>query len=205
MGQDLNERVELKTERLLLRPFVFDDVEDVLSYASDPEVARYVPLPQPYTRGDAVEFIAREVLAEWSTQPAFTIVFEERLVGGIGLRINASHETAELGYALAKPHWGQGLMPEAARAVIAWGFERYDLHKVYAFADTRNRRSWRVMEKLGMTREGVLRGHQKLRDEHIDDAYYGILRDEWDQCMAQAGEQPGRGSFDGRRIRGVKQ
>ena len=186
MSQDLNERVELKTERLLLRPFDFDDVDDVLNYASDPEVARYVPLPQPYTRDDAVEFIAHQVLADWSTRPLFAIVFDQHVVGGIGLGITESHETAELGYALARPHWGKGLMPEAARAVIAWGFERYDLHKVYAFADTRNRRSWRVMEKLGMTREGVLRGHQKLRDEHIDDAYYGILRAEWAQLSATA-------------------
>ena len=186
MSQDLNERVELTTERLLLRPFAFDDVDDVLSYASDPEVARYVPLPQPYTRGDAVEFIARQVLADWSTLPLFAIVFEQHVIGSIALRIDQPNELADLGYALARPHWGQGLMPEAVRAVVTWGFERYDLHKVYACADLRNRRSWRVMEKLGMTREGVLRGHQKLRDEHIDDAYYGILRAEWAQLSATA-------------------
>lgn len=190
MTQDLSERVELKTQRLLLRPFQFDDVDDVLSYASDPQVARYVPLPQPYTHDDAVEFIARQVLADWSTSPSFAIVFEHRVVGGIGLRIQESHEIAELGYALAKPHWGQGLMPEAAHAVIALGFERYALHKVYSFADTRNRRSWRVMEKLGMTREAVLRGHHKFRDEHIDDAYYGILRTEWDQLEAAGPQSP---------------
>ena len=190
MSQDLNKRVDLNTERLLLRPFQFEDVDDVLAYASDPEVARYVPLPQPYTRDDAVEFIARQVLADWSTQPAFAIVLEHRVVGGIGLRIQESHGIAELGYALAKPHWGQGLMPEAARAVIAWGFGRYGLHKVYTFADTRNRRSWRVMEKLDMTREGVLRGHRKSRDEHIDDAYYGILRTEWDQLQATRPQSP---------------
>ena len=180
MGQDLNERVELTTERLLLRPFAFDDVDDVLNYASDPEVARYVPLPQPYTRDDAVEFVARQVLADWSSRPLFAIVFEHHVIGSIALRIDEPNELADLGYALARPHWGQGLMPEAVRAVITPGdFERYDLHKVYAFADTRNRRSWRVMEKLGMTREGVLRGHHKFRDEHIDDAHYGILRAEW--------------------------
>ena len=179
MSQDLNKRVELKTERLLIRPFEFKDVEDVLGYSSDPEVARYVPMPQPYTRDELDGVVARQVLADWSSRPLFAIVFEHHVVGGIGLRIDKSHDTAELGYALARPCWGKGLMPEAARAVITWGFERYALHKVYAFADTRNRRSWHVMEKLGMPREGVLRGHHKFRDEHIDDAYYGILRAEW--------------------------
>ena len=55
------------------------------------------------------------------------------------------------------------------------------LHKVFARSDVRNRQSWRVMEKLGMTREGVLRGHRKARDEYVDDIYYGVLREEWDR------------------------
>ena len=181
MGQDLNERDELRTERLLLRPFEFGDVDDVVSYASDPEMALYLALPQPYTRADAVEFIAREVLAEWATRPGFAIVFEGHAVGGISLRVNEHHERGEIGYALARRHWGRGLAPEAARSVIGWAFERCGLHKVGATADLRNRRSWRVMEKLGMTREGVLRANGKLRNEHVDEVYYGILRDEWER------------------------
>ena len=74
---------------------------------------------------------------------------------------------------------GKGLTPEAARAVIGWGFERYDLNKVGAYAALKNRQSWRVMEKLGMTREAVLRSHAKLWDEYVDDVYYGVLREEW--------------------------
>ena len=179
MTHDLNERVELKTERLLLRPFELGDVDDVLAYASEPEVGHYLALPRPYTRDNAVEFVARQVLAEWSTRPTFAIVFEEHVVGGIGLRVDERHARAELGYALAKPQWGRGLTPEAARAVVGWGFERYALNKVGAYADLRNRRSWRVMEKLGMTREAVLRGHAKLWDEYVDDVYYGVLREEW--------------------------
>ena len=181
MSRDLNERVELRTERLLLRPFEFGDVEDVASYASGTEVGRYLALPQPYTRDDAVEFIAREVLVEWSTRPTFAIIFEEHAVGGISLRVSAPDDIAEMGYVLGKPQWGRGLMPEAGRAVMDWGFERYGLHKVGATADLRNRRSWRVMEKLGMTREGVLRSNGKLREEHVDEVYYGILRDEWER------------------------
>ncbi len=182
MTQDLNERVELKTDRLLLRPFDLRDVEDVLAYASEPEFARYLPVPQPYTRDDAVEFVARQVLAEWSTRPAFAMVFDGHVVGGLGLRVDGRHERAELGYALARQHWGKGLTLEAAQAVVGWGFERYSLYKVYARADLRNRQSWRVMEKLGMVREGVLRSHDKPRDERVDDAYYGVLRDEWERA-----------------------
>ncbi len=178
MTQDLNERVKLQTDRLLLRPFDFGDVDDVWGYASEPGFGRYLPVPQPYTRDDAVEFVARQVLADWSTRPAFAMVLDGHVVGGLGLRIDERHERAELGYALAKKHWGKGLTLEAARAVVGWGFARYSLYKVYARADLRNRQSWRVMEKLGMIREGVLRSHDKPRDERVDDAYYGILRDE---------------------------
>ena len=180
MTEDLNERVELRTERLLLRPFEFSDVDDVLAYASEPDVGQYLSLPRPYKRDHAVEFVARQVLAEWSTRPAFAIVFEGHVVGGIGLSINRRHDSAELGYALAKPQWGRGLTPEAARAVVGWGFERYALNKVGAYAALNNRRSWRVMEKLGMTREAVLRSNAKLWDEYVDDVYYGVLRREWE-------------------------
>ena len=145
MTQDLNERVELRTERLLLRPFGFRDVDDVLAYASEPEFGWYLSLSQPYTRDDAKKFVAQQVLDEWSKRPTFAMVFEGRVVGGVGLRTDGRRERGELGYALAKQHWGKGLALEAARAVIDWGFERYGLHKVVAHAALDNRQSWRVM------------------------------------------------------------
>lgn len=182
MSHEPNGRVELTTERLLLRPFEVGDVDDVLAYASDPEVARYLELPQPYTRDDAEEYIARRILDDWSNEANFAIVWEQRVVGSIGLHINVRDEMAALGYALARPVWGLGIVPEAGRAVIDWGFERYSLHRIHSRADLRNRQSWRVMEKLGMTREGVLRGHRRMRNEHVDDVCYGILREEWKQA-----------------------
>ena len=182
-----NERVELETERLLLRPFQFEDVDHVLTYSQDPEFGRYLPIPQPYTLGDAVEFVARKLLADWSTRPRFAIVLGRQVVGGIGLNINEHHEIAELGYGLARPLWNRGLTTEAARAVVAWGFDRYPLYKIYARAFLSNSGSWRVMEKLGMTREGVLRSHHQLRGEHFDIASYGILRREWKQMPTEDG------------------
>ena len=62
-----------------------------------------------------------------------------------------------------------------------WGFTKCGLAKVYAWADARNKRSQRVMEKLGMTHEGILRSHRKGMDERIDEVYYGILREEWEE------------------------
>ena len=179
MSHDLNEQVELTTERLLLRPFEVGDVADVLAYASDPEVARFLDLPQPYTSDDAEEYVARRILDDWANEATFAIVWQRRVVGSIGLHVNVPDEVAELGYLLAREMWGRGIVPEAGRAVIDWGFERYALHKVYARSDLRNRQSWRVMEKVGMTREGVVRGYRKVRGEHVDDAFFGVLREEW--------------------------
>ena len=87
----------------------------------------------------------------------------------------------ELGYELAREHWGKGLMVEAAQAVIDWGFADRHLAKISGQADARNKRSIRVMEKLHMTREGVLRSNGSGRDGRVDDDYYGLLREEWEE------------------------
>ena len=187
MSHEPHDRVELTTERLLLRPFEVGDVDDVLAYASDPELARFLDLPQPYTRDDAEEYVARRILDDWSNEAMFAIVWERRVVGSIGLHINVRQETAEMGYALAREMWGRGIVPEAGRAVIDWGFQRLGLHKVFAESDVKNRQSWRVMEKLGMTREGVLRGRHKAREGHVDFGYYGILRKEWERARGDSG------------------
>ena len=177
------EKVELKTERLLLRPFRLEDVDDVYAYAKDPEWERYLglPLPQPYTRRDAEAYIAGRVLADWSTVPTFAIVLDSTVIGGIRLRITAAHQRGELGYALSRVHWGKGLMPKAAKAVMEYGFVEHGLAKICAIAHLRNVRSYRVMEKLGMTREGVLRSHIAKRGERRDEVIYGILREEWER------------------------
>ena len=107
------------------------------------------------------------------------IEFESKVVGGINARIREKNNNAEIGYGIARPHWSRGLVTEAASAFIGWLFDRYGLAKVYAIADPRNTASWRVMEKLGMTREGVMRGNFKGEGERIDEVYYGLLREEW--------------------------
>ena len=179
MNRNLHMPVELRTERLLLRSFESTDVDDVWTYASDPEVAQFRPLPDPYTRDDALDFVNRQICTDWSTNPEFAAVFGPQVIGGLSLHVNVEHETAELGYLLGRRWWGQGLATEAARAVVEWGFQSFKLHKVYARAHVENKRSWRVMEKLGMTREGVLREHWKMRSEHVDLVYYSVLRREW--------------------------
>ena len=171
---------ELRTERLLLRPFRSSDVDDVLGYASNPEWARYLPVPVPYTRRDAEEFVARCILTETDSHSSWAIVHEGQASGGVDLDLRVlGAGTAEIGYSIAHPLWGQGLVTEAARAVIHHAFGELGLVRVQAYADIRNVGSWRVMEKVGMQREGVLRSHRLVHDERTDDVVYAILREEW--------------------------
>ena len=173
--------VELTTKRLVLRPFRLEDADDVFDYSSDEEWARYLPhVPQPYTRKAAEEKVARNVLESGDTNPGWAIVLDQTLIGGIWL-MDIQNDLGELGYELSREHWGKGLMPEAARAVVTWGFESRRLAKIHASTDSRNTRSERVLRKVGMRREGVFRSHFKARKGRSDSVHYGLLREEWEE------------------------
>lgn len=171
----------IETARLRLRPYHLRDVDDVLGYATDPEWGRYLPVPQPYTRADAERFIAGQVLLDREVHPAWVIEQEGTGIGGINLRFYFDHHVGEMGYSLAHSYWGQGLTTEAAHAVMDTAFAAYpSLYRIRAMADERNLGSLRVMEKLGMVREGTLRQNRLLRGEYIDEVWCGVLRPEWE-------------------------
>ena len=171
----------IDTERLELRPFDFGDIDDVFAYAQDPEWSRYLrALPRPYERTDAKQFIARQVLLDRTTHPVWAITLDGVVIGGVGLRIDFEHRSAEMGYSVARRHWKKGICTEAARAVIDAAFETHDdLNRLFARADADNLGSQRVMEKVGMTKEGVLRLNRVERGEAFDEAWFSILRQEW--------------------------
>ena len=187
---DRGECRELTTRRLVLRPLEPGDVDDVFAYTRDPEWAKHLldVVPQPYTQRSAEELVARHLLASPDTRPSWAIVLGGACVGTISLGIDARHATGELHYALAKPHWGKRLMPEAAGAVLDWGFRQRRLAKIWARADADHLQSRRVMEKLGMQREGLARDHYMAprpgRRSRVDVVFYGVLRGEWEQAVA---------------------
>ncbi len=175
-GPTLANPIELRTERLLLRPFRLSDIDDVLSYGSDPEWAEFYA--RPYDRGAAEHMAAQAVLASWDKGARFAIVLGDRVVGVVSLDVDAEDQTAELGYDVARDQWGRGIATEATAAVCDWGFRAYGLAKIYAAADARNGRSLRVLDKLGMTREGTLRS-EAMGGTRVNAAYSAVLRDEW--------------------------
>ena len=172
----MSESITLKTERLLLRPIRLQDVVDVYGYALDEEYGQYF---STQTLESVEKFVADSVMAPWDTGPRFSILLNSDLIGGTGLTINLEHKTAELGYSLARPHWGKGYATEATGRLIRWGFEDLGLDKIFAHADAGNSRSSNVMEKLGMSREGGFRSHSLVKGNRHDVVYYGILLSEW--------------------------
>lgn len=173
----------LETGRLLLRPFTLADAPAVQSLAGAVEIASTtLQVPHPYEDGMAEVWILTHAPAyEAGTQAVFAIT--ERtgglLVGATGLTIEPAHARAELGYWIGVPYWGRGYATEAARALLELGFERLGLHRIQATYLTRNPASGRVMQKLGMHPEGVLRQHVRKWGVFEDLAVYGILAAEW--------------------------
>ncbi len=105
-------RVELKTKRLLLRPFRVDDVDAIFGLASDPAWSDYLfDVAQPYTRRDAEKCIARALLASWETTPSFAIVLRTEVIGEVYLGIDNKNETAELGHAIGRAQWEEASPP----------------------------------------------------------------------------------------------
>ena len=172
----------IETERLRLRPYGLDDVEDVLLYASDPEWARFLgPVPQPYTRADAEGFLANQLSQDRTKRASWAIEYAGSAVGGVNIGFDAENRVGTIGYSIARRLWGKGLATEAAGAVIDASFTACpDLNRIQATTDERNLGSLRIMEKLGMVREGFLRQHQYVREEFRNTVWCGLLRFEWE-------------------------
>ncbi len=174
----------LETERLILREFEESDLQAIQEYASAPEVVRYMGWG-PNTEKDTREFLQR-AFDQRQKQPrsdyglAVVLKAENRLIGSGGIYINPDHKEAELGYCFNRRFWGQGYATEAAKAFTAFGFEKLGLHRVYATCDPANVASVRVMQKIGMQREGHLREHRWIREKWRDSYLYAILEQEWD-------------------------
>jgi ribosomal-protein-alanine N-acetyltransferase len=174
----------LRTERLVLREFRESDFDDVQAYGGDPEVTRFLqwgPNTSEETRKFLIGAIAQQ--ADWP-RFEFGFVLEHqasgRAIGSASLRLlDAANRTVELGYCLNRDFWGQGLVTEAARALGQASFGRLGLHRLVATCDSHNIGSYRVMEKLGMRREGVLRQDRQIKGAWRDTLIYAILAEEW--------------------------
>ena len=170
----------ITTDRLSLRPHRDSDVDDVFSYARDSEWQRFLPIPRPYAKEHAQEYLDTVAQFDREQHPTWAVCIGEQVIGSVNIRFVADHRIAEVGYGVSRSHWGRGITTEAMRAVINAAFEAYPLlQRIRARADSENVGSRRVMEKLGMTFEGEMRLDRFVLGELRDEVVYGLLREEW--------------------------
>ena len=185
----------LLTERLLLRSLTFEDAQDVQRLAGERDVAATViRIPHPYEDGMAEEWIRSchdTFEKEEGLHFGITLRTDSNFIGVIGLELDQTSENSELGYWIGKPYWNCGYATEAARAVVAYGFEVLKLNRIHAYCFKRNAASGRVLEKIGMQYEGCLRQDIKKWDNFEDIIAYGMLKADYDS-LTPISSQPSK-------------
>ncbi len=174
---------EITTDRLLLRGFQAHDALEIQKLAGAFEVAEMtLNIPHPYLDGMAETWMENHQKNFESGEGVVFAMIDLKsgmLVGAVGLTVTPRFKRAELGYWIGKPFWGRGFATEASKAVLAYGFEEMQLNKIHASHMMRNPASGRVMQKIGMEHEGVLKQHALKWDQFVDLAIYGILASTW--------------------------
>jgi len=169
---------KLETDRLILRPFTYHDLDAFALIGSDPDVMRYIGDGNPQSRDQTAQRL--DAIIEHHNQHGFGLwaAVEKTsgdLIGFCGLQFLDNTSEVELGYRLAKRLWGMGLASEAAQASLRYGFEQLGIDRIVAVVHPENIASSRVLEKIGLTY--VKDGWYYNRDLR----YYAITRDEYER------------------------
>ena len=172
--QFLTDRLHLRVPRLEDAKSIFD------GWAQDKDVTRYLTW-RPHENIEQTQEFVRGCLAAWESHTRFpymiTLRTDGKVIGMIDPRIESSK--VGIGYGIARAFWGNGFAPEATNAIIGWAFQQPSLHRVYATTDVENIASQRVLEKVGMQREGLLRKyiiHPNISDIPRDSYMYAITK-----------------------------
>lgn len=174
----------IETNRLILRKFREKDVEDVYEYASNENVTKYLPWKKHKNLKVTTDYI-NLVLSNYlqGQLPApWAIVFREidKVIGTIEfVKIDSTNNFSEIGYVLSEDYWGRGITVEAVLAILRIGFNDLKFNRIQARCLEDNVQSSKVMNKIGMSYEGILRKHSLVKGDYKDIRMYSILRDEW--------------------------
>jgi len=172
---------EIATKRLVLRRPRMSDAGDIFdNYAADLEVTRYVTWRPHKDKSEVAPFLQSR-LARWDSGEeyswAITRLQEGRVIGMIGCRVR--EHAADIGYVLSRNHWNRGYITEAAKAIVDWASSLEFIYRVWAVCDVENKASARVLEKVGMQRERILRRyivHPNVSPEPRDCFVYSKIR-----------------------------
>lgn len=176
----------IETERLRLTSWqdTDEDAEGLFSWASSPEVGPHAGW-KPHADIEESRKILRELFIPGGDGYAVRLKDTNEIIGNISIYEDTAREgvrSMELGYALSDRHWGRGYMTEAAKALMAYAFEKYDLAIMAIRTSEVNSRSQRVIEKCGFRYEGTLRkAYHIYTGEDRDSRFYSITREEWNE------------------------
>jgi ribosomal-protein-alanine N-acetyltransferase len=172
---------QFETKRLVLRKPRLDDARAIFEgWAQDQEVTRYLTW-RPHEQVEQTQEFVQSCIRAWEGETRFpymiTLKGSDEVIGMIDPRIEGPK--VGIGYVAARAHWGKGYVPEATRAIIDWAFQQPSIYRVYATTDVENIASRRVLEKVGMQCEGILRKyifHPNISDVPRDSYMYAITK-----------------------------
>jgi [ribosomal protein S5]-alanine N-acetyltransferase len=168
----------IETERLKIRKFEFNDWKAIFEYTSNPDVMKYIP-EGVFTEADAKDFVKKNI---GEKAEKFPVLLKEdlTLIGHIVFHRYFGEHTYEIGWVFHPSYYNHGFASEAAKAVLKYAFEELKLHRIIATCQPENIGSYRVMEKIGMRREGYFKKCIPDGDGWWDEYYYAILEEEWE-------------------------
>ena len=161
----------------IIRDWQIEDASSIAKYADNRKIWMNLrdAFPHPYSLQDAEKFVSRVI----GTNPItiFAIATQTEAIGSIGLTIGTDvhRYTAEMGYWLAEPYWGKGIMTQAVKRLISYGTHDLRLHRIFAEPYTTNPASARVLEKAGFTCEGILRSNVYKDGKVLDQFLYSYV------------------------------
>lgn len=179
----MNDKI-LESERLLLRGFELEDANDMFkNWATNENVTRYVTWQPHKNIDETLEIIKKFKEAFEGDMPNWAIVYKENneVIGNIAIvRYNEKLHYCEIGYCLSERYWNKGIMTEALKEVIKYCFNVLKVERVEAMHDIDNLSSGRVMQKAGMTKEGILRNRNTNNTNKIATVVmYSIIKNEF--------------------------
>lgn len=173
---------DIKTDRLYLRKFQIGDAEEIYAtWTNDERVAKYTSWYAHKNIEETKAYIEYMISKTELSDYNWVIELSGKVIGSINVCYsNANLEIAGIAYVLGYGYWGNGYMTEAVKAVIGFLFNEVNYRKIIAGCDSENIGSSKVMEKVGMKQEAILREHIKRKDGTWgDDFQYGLLRREF--------------------------
>jgi len=177
-----SESLTITTRRLSLREFGPEDFHAVHQYASDPIVVKYLSWG-PNSENETIGFLdraAKSRLVSPRIEYHLAIVLPEgTLIGGCSIEVaDRQNEQGTIGYMFNRQYWHQGYATEVAKLLVGFGFGHLRLHRIWATCDPANTYSEKVLVRIGMKKEGILRENLKLKDRWRNSLLYAILSDE---------------------------